>query len=164
MRFTSIISGLSILAWSATAAIQTPSVVTEVSKKPTCPKSMPVIIASKTLDGDTEINSWTNTPMTDVILVGGTTYSRDITETNDECVAGCAIVAGWKKNNNSWLGRYVYTNMRSVAAVKSNNSIKKSVVLFTRSLDSGIKAFAFGFIDWIPNSQPSNMEMIRVGW
>lgn len=125
---------------------------------------MPVIIASKTLDGDTEITSWTNTPMTNVILVGGTTYSRDITETNDECVAGCAIVAGWKKNNNSWLGRYVYTNMRGVLSVKSNNLIKKSVVLFTYNLDDGVKAFAFGFIDWIPFAEPGNMDMVRVGF
>lgn len=138
--------------------------MTEVSKAATCPKSMPVIIASKTLDGDTEINAWANTPMADVILIGGTTYSRDITETNDECVAGCAIVGGWKKNNNSWLGRYVYTNMRGVLAVKTNFNTKKSVILFSRSLDSGVKAFAFGFVDWQPNDTPSNMFMVRVGW
>lgn len=123
----------------------------EVTKTATCPKSMPVIIASKTLDGDTEINSWSKTPMTDVILVGGTTYSRDITETNDECVAGCAIVAGWKKNTNSWLGRYVYTNMRGVLAVKSNNATKKSVILFKHNLEDGSNAFAFGWVNWIPD-------------
>jgi hypothetical protein len=163
MRFASILSGLSILACKTLAAIATPSVVTEVTGAATCPTSMPVIIASKTFDGDTEVNSWTDTPIADHMLIGGTTYSRDITETNDECVAGCALVAVWRKDNNSWFSRYVYTNMRGVLSVKTNFNTKKSVILFSRSLNSGIKAFAFGFLDWTPNDDgatPTNMEPV----
>ena len=88
----------------------------------TCARNYPTVIASKTVDDTTEITAWEDSPMErqDLMVIGATTWSRDITETLDECALdGCAVVGVYKKTTNVWLdgARQVYTNMRGVLSV-----------------------------------------------
>lgn len=73
----------------------------------------------------TEINCWSKLTSQNLIVVGATTFSRSLTELQDErsddCAAGCALVAGWR--GESWNFRYVYANMRGVVSIKHEETI-----------------------------------------
>ena len=67
-----------------------------------------------------------------MMVVGGTTYSRDVSETNDQCVDGCALIATYDKWNDRYIMRYVYKNMRGVLDMSSSDIRDTTFILFRR--------------------------------
>jgi hypothetical protein len=130
-----------------------------------CAEAIPVVLGSKMLDGHTEINTWTYHPdpaYSNIMLIGATTDSRAVTDTGDsfeECRNGCAVVATWK-NNDTWIQRYVYTNMRSVLEFANNEDTQVTIVLMSREKSPGVYAYGLGFIKWANEV----MELDAVGY
>ena len=104
-----------------------------------CAENYPYIIASRTVDEDTTITAWEDSPMErqSLMIMGGTTKSRDLTETIDECVDGCAVVGIYDKLTNRWKSRYLYSNMRGILQVQSDMSTRLTALLFHREMDNG---------------------------
>ena len=101
-----------------------------------CPEASPTVVIGGR-DGDTEITTFSNAPVDGAFVIGGTTYSPSVSETNrGECVQGCGLVSAWSKEKNDWISRWVYVNTRGVLAITSNAETKRSVVLFTRYLQN----------------------------
>lgn len=114
-------------------------------------------MGSRTFDDTTEISTWTTHPdndlYSDVMVIGGTTKSRDVTETRvppyNECMYdGCAVVASWI--NDDWVQRYVYRNMRNVLEFAGNAETMTTIVLMDRikADEPGVHAYGFGWILW----------------
>jgi hypothetical protein len=61
-------------------------------------------------DGDTEISVWNFTPIEGGVVLGGTTYSNTMTESNspNQCEEGCAIVASWSTLEGKFFDRWTY--------------------------------------------------------
>lgn len=118
---------------------------------------LPIVMGSRTFDDTTEITTWSSHPdddtYPDVMLIGGNTKSRDVTETrrppyNDCMDYGCAVVASWI--NDDWVQRYVYRNMRNVLEFASNSDTMTTIVLMDRIKEGepGVHAYGFGWITW----------------
>ena len=129
-----------------------------------------MVIGAKQRDGNTEITTFSNAPVPGAYVIGGTSWSPSVSETNrGECVHGCGLVSAWSKEKNDWISRWVYVNARGVLAITSNTETKRSVVLFKRYLqntgEAQIKTHALAFIRWTTNDGADpTMEMIRQGY
>jgi hypothetical protein len=70
-----------------------------------------------TKDGDTEITTFNDAPVDGVFIVGFTTWSSSVSETNKACVQGCGGVAFYSKKKETWMSRWIYVNTRAVLEV-----------------------------------------------
>ena len=81
-----------------------------------CKIGWPVILGADNFDGDTEVTTFAETPTDGTWYVGGRSQSNTFTE-QDEGVCdinGCAFVTTWKKTNEKYDNRLVYTNVQSI--------------------------------------------------